>query len=216
MKNQIGSHLEKLRISCGYSLRKAAQLSGLSHGYIRDVELGTNRKNGSVIIPMPQTLRKFAEAYDGSYDELMVLAGHTVSNERVLPSFTFVELDLKSVLYVQVDYNNMINYHLPENVLSEVKSLHDYMLLEQKLEQNNFLRVQSGNFANLKLIKFFDEKYGRIYFSSDGKGKYVEITWTRASKYRNSIKSAILKNNKIDIALILCPSVFTLVRNINY
>ncbi|OME78638.1 hypothetical protein BK120_23145 [Paenibacillus sp. FSL A5-0031] len=216
MKNQIGSHLEKLRLSSNYSLRKAAKLSGLSHGYIRDVELGSNRKNGSVIVPMPQTLRKFAEAYDTSYDELMIIAGHIENNETMQPSFNFVEIDLQSVQYVKVTTNNKINYHLKEKVLSETKSLHDYMLLEEKLEHNKFIRVHSGIFVNLKLIKLFDKKYGRIYFSTDGQGKYVEINWSRASKYNKAISSAISENNATDFDIIVTePSVYTLIRNIS-
>lgn len=216
MKNQIGLHLEKLRLSCNYSLRKAAQLSGLSHGYIRDVELGSNRKNGAEIIPMPQTLRKFADAYDASYDILMALAGHT-NSIIIEPSFKFVELDLYSVIFVQVDCNNKINYHLPNEIISEVKSLHDYTLLEEKLEKNKFIRVHSGILANLRHIKSFDENQGRIYFSSDEQGKFIKLNWSRASTYRKLIMSAIAENNNIQINLQQTkPPIFTLVRSIIY
>lgn len=210
MNNQIGPHLEKLRLSCNYSLRKAAKLSGLSHGYIRDVELGVNRKNGQIIIPMPQTLQKFADAYGASYCELMIYAGHVKPSDVIQQTYKFVELDLQKVLYVQVDDENKINYHLTESILIEEKSLHDYMLLEEKLEQHKFIRVHSGVFINLKQVRYFDEKSGRIYFNVNCEGKHVDITWMCPREYRNSIKCAIAKNNHE--MLLTEPSVFTLIR----
>lgn len=214
MNDNLGSHLKKLRLSCNYSLRKAAQLSGLSHGYIRDVELGGKRTNG-IIVPMPQTLRKFAEAYDTSFDELMLLAGHLDSEIEFKPSYTFIEIDLHTVLFVEVDNENKINYHLANETLSEEKSLHDYTLLEEKLEQHNFIRVHSGTFANLKHIRFFDEDNGRIYFSADGQGKYISITWMTASKYKNILKRAVARNNNNGMNISEPePSVFTLIRSI--
>jgi transcriptional regulator with XRE-family HTH domain len=215
MDHTIGSYLEALRKSCGYSLREAGKRSGLSHGYIRDVELGLNRKSGAQIIPMPQTLRKFADSYRADYFELMRIAGHieqTHNNEKI---FELVETDLNSLLYIQVDENNRINYHMPDIIYTEEKSLHEYMILEEKLENSSFTRVQSGIYANLNQIRFFDEKNSRIFFSEKMAGKFVEITWIRAQKTRSEINRAIARNSGLDIELQMeIPKVSMVIRNI--
>ncbi|MFF0831059.1 helix-turn-helix domain-containing protein [Brevibacillus sp. NPDC003359] len=74
-RTELNLKIEELRLNKKYTLRQAAHKSGLSHAYIRDLELNKNRKTGLPIIPTPQALQKLASAYDGSYDELMKLAG---------------------------------------------------------------------------------------------------------------------------------------------
>jgi transcriptional regulator with XRE-family HTH domain len=205
MEQNIGSHLEALRLSCGYSLREASKKSGLSHGYIRDVELGVNRKSGSQIIPMPQTLRKFGYAYGANFNDLMRIAGHIGTEETEEKTYDLVELNLFSVLYVQVDEYNHVNYHLLDRVYTEEKSLHEYMILEEQLESNHFLRTHIGIYANLNQIRAFDEKNSRIFFDERLAGKYVDIPWLRASKFRSDINRAIEKNNNMDMEIKLQP-----------
>lgn len=201
MEQNIGTHLEALRLSCGFSLREAARRSGLSHGYIRDVELGVNRKNGAQIVPMPQTLRKFADAYRADYNLLMRIAGHVHTPEVEESPFEFIELDLSSVLFIQVDEDNRVNYHLQSSVYIEEKSLTEYMMLEEKLEAASFLRVHSGIYANLGHVRALDEKTGRIYFDNRMAGKYVEISWIRVQKYHSTISRAIAKNNELNMEI---------------
>lgn len=77
---KLGNLLYELRGRM--SLREAAERSGLSHAYIRDIELTKNRANGGPIIPSPDTLHRLAVLYHASYDQLMELAGHRpVSSE---------------------------------------------------------------------------------------------------------------------------------------
>lgn len=58
------------------TLREAAEKSGLSHTYIRDLELGVNRKTKTPINPSPETLKRLASAYNYDYNELMKKAGY--------------------------------------------------------------------------------------------------------------------------------------------
>lgn len=74
MRTEFGLFLETLRGKL--SLREAAEKSGLSHAYIRDLELGKNRKTKSPINPTPETIRRLAEAYNYDYEELMQKAGY--------------------------------------------------------------------------------------------------------------------------------------------
>lgn len=75
MKNELGSLLESVRIQKKLSLREAAELTGLGHSYIRDLELGINRKTGKKVVPSIQSLRKIANAYDLDMYELLYKAG---------------------------------------------------------------------------------------------------------------------------------------------
>ena len=73
MRSELSIFLEKLRGKT--SLRRAAELSGLSHAYIRDLELGINRSTKTPIIPSPDTLKALAKAYNYSYANLLKIAG---------------------------------------------------------------------------------------------------------------------------------------------
>lgn len=213
MEISIGKYLEYLRMSCGYSLRDAAKKTNLSHGYIRDVELGDNRSAGSQIIPMPQTLKKFADAYTASFDELMRIAGHIHSDPQL--EFEFIELDFSTILYVEVDYNNNIIYHGDSCRYIERKSLHDFIIFEEQLENNRFLKVQGGLYANLIKIKAYDSKSGRLYFKENMEGHYLELSWIRASKIRKIISNAISKNTEKNLEPSLNSNSFTkIIRNI--
>lgn len=75
MGNELGSLLEAVRIKKNLSLREAAELTGLGHSYIRDLELGINRKTGKKVVPSIQSLRKIANAYDLDMYELLYKAG---------------------------------------------------------------------------------------------------------------------------------------------
>lgn len=75
MGNELGALLESVRIKKNLSLREAAELTGLGHSYIRDLELGINRKTGKKVVPSIQSLRKIANAYDLDMYELLCKAG---------------------------------------------------------------------------------------------------------------------------------------------
>ncbi|MBO7745807.1 helix-turn-helix domain-containing protein [Paenibacillus sp. MWE-103] len=200
--NKIGSHLESLRIERKLSLRKAAEKSRLSHGYIRDVELGEKRCNGegTEIIPRPQTLRKFAEAYDADFNELMRIAGH-VDDPQHSPNKPncIIEISLDDVLYVHVDENNQVQVHLLEQVYYEIMHLHEYMLLEERLENSDFIRVNVGTYVNLRRVYSYDEKNNRIFFDQRKAGKFVEIAWLRAKLLKMLIENAVARNNENSI-----------------
>ena len=194
MKYPIGKYLEYLRLACGYSLREAAKRTQLSHGYIRDVELGDKRVSGNAIVPRPKTLQKFANAYSVPFNELMEIAGHLPSEIDI----EFIELQLEKVLYLEVNCNNTMVYHLEDTTfLSEKLALHDFIKFEEQLECDNFLRIQSGVYANLKKIKFFDKKKGMIYFNHNLEGKSLSISWIRASKLASIIEDAIMENSNV-------------------
>ncbi|EGL18645.1 hypothetical protein HMPREF9413_3347 [Paenibacillus sp. HGF7] len=58
------------------SLRDAALASGLSHNYIRELEVNKSRVTLNPIKPSFATLRKLSEAYKYPYEELLKIAGY--------------------------------------------------------------------------------------------------------------------------------------------
>lgn len=74
MDKKLGEFLEELRGNL--SLREASKKSGLSHSYIRDIELGLNRANKTPITPSPDVLKRLANAYKYPYNDLLKRAGH--------------------------------------------------------------------------------------------------------------------------------------------
>jgi len=142
MDETIGRYLEKLRHSCGYSLRLAGKKTSLSHGYIRDVELGERCYSNFEIIPKPDTLKKFALGYRTSFTELMRIAGHIDIDP--LNEFEFINLDFNKVQFIHIDINDTVKYHSSLHTFVEAKSLFEFALFENSLEKNGYLRIRSG------------------------------------------------------------------------
>lgn len=90
MSNDLGNFLEKLRGKM--SLRVASQKSGLSHTYIRDLELGINRKTKAPIRPSADTLLQLAKAYNHPPNDLLIKAGYLEDTEEITKSHYFNSL----------------------------------------------------------------------------------------------------------------------------
>lgn len=75
-RSELGKYLEQMRKKMSLSLREASERSGLSHSYIRDLELGYNHATKSPIHPSTQALKQLANAYQCSYEELLKKAGY--------------------------------------------------------------------------------------------------------------------------------------------
>lgn len=74
MNNELGDFLRQLRGK--RSLRDIADLTGLSHTYIADIENGYRRGTNKPLKVSPEILKKLSKALNTSYAELMVLAGY--------------------------------------------------------------------------------------------------------------------------------------------
>lgn len=85
---EVGRQLEQARLSLGWSLRHAERESGVSNGYISQIEHGDAE-------PSPDVLRKLADAYKIPFEVLMEAAGYisrrTESRDesRNVPAFVF-------------------------------------------------------------------------------------------------------------------------------
>lgn len=77
--NEFGDFLRKLRGKMTF--REASERSGISHAYIRYLEIGKRPGTNTPIHPSPEMLRGLAKAYNYSYKELMKKAGYDYEEE---------------------------------------------------------------------------------------------------------------------------------------
>lgn len=156
-RNLLGEFLEHLRGDM--SLRDAAKKSGLSHTYIRDLELGVNRKTKAPIKPSPDTLKRLSDAYGGgSYEELMKKAGYfeqiplfeiDESNNVVFPheGYTneFVDLPVLGTIRAGQPIDQIENYEGTYPVLKRTINGFDAFWLKVKGESMSGDEIHEGD-----------------------------------------------------------------------
>lgn len=86
-ENQVGEQLEQTRRGLGWSLRQAEKESGVSNGYISQIERGE-------VEASPDVLQKLGRAYGVPFEVLMEAAGYLVKRtqpkeEQGVPAFVF-------------------------------------------------------------------------------------------------------------------------------
>ncbi|PEW67205.1 hypothetical protein CN448_20025 [Bacillus cereus] len=69
-KIKLGGYIRRVRIDKKLSLRQIAELTGISHPYLSQLETGSHKK------PSPEILEKIAEGLDINYNYLSYLAGY--------------------------------------------------------------------------------------------------------------------------------------------
>lgn len=111
----MGKQLEQARRSRGWSLRQAESVSGISNGYISQIERGD-------VEPSLDVLLRLATAYDIPFDVLLRSAGligrRQGSNESHIPPFIFsaaAQLDERDWQAVEAFVRALAEYHR-ENV----------------------------------------------------------------------------------------------------
>lgn len=123
MDNSLGNYLKELRAS--RSLREVAELTGLSHTYIADIENGYRRGSNKPIKPSADTLVKLSKAYGVSFVDLIEKSG-IWSNMS--------EEDKSVMIYI---YKN--EEELNEKIKEQIKSLtNDEGKFSEKLHREVF------------------------------------------------------------------------------
>ncbi|WP_230632857.1 helix-turn-helix domain-containing protein [Paenibacillus athensensis] len=176
--------MEKLRGK--RSLREVAQSSGLSHAYIRDLELERNRSTNDKIQPSPATLKKLAAAYNYSYTELLVRAGYLEETVAVGDSFDF---ELDDMLYVEVGKREVIYHSAQQAYAHSIESLVDFSDMLETLADKGFKKVDSNVFVNFNQVRRYIAKEGKVYFDPQCKGKSVAIPALVQLKYRRLLEN---------------------------
>jgi transcriptional regulator with XRE-family HTH domain len=187
--DSFGNFLESLRGKM--SLREAAHKSGLSHAYIRDLELERNRSTNDKIKPSPDTLKKLSEAYNISYTVLMEKVGYLEKRETNKP---FVEKNLQEVLFIEVGAKE-ISYHTADTKVNQsINSLVDFSDFLEKLDEHFFKKLDTDLFVNLSKVKKYVPREGKLYFDESGTGKHVIISALRQKKYHDNILRSVANN----------------------
>ncbi|QJD87586.1 helix-turn-helix domain-containing protein [Cohnella herbarum] len=165
MNQKFGEKLRELRGKM--TLRDVAKLTGLSHTYIRDLELGNNRKTNKPPIPSRETLRKLSEAYDHPYGDLLEYSGYfdglsddkkkqlkEAYNDRskVIESFR----DLLSQMSINGDYPEEIKVDLIELMKSTI----DDEVMKDSLF--DFSNITNELIEMMQRLDDFDEM-GKLY-----------------------------------------------------
>jgi transcriptional regulator with XRE-family HTH domain len=187
----FGKFLESLRGRM--SLREAAQKSGLSHAYIRDLELEKNRSTNDKIKPSPETLKKLSEAYNYSYTELMRKAGYL--REQLSDRHPVVDIDLHHVLYIEVSAKEITYNAHDVKVIKSIDSLVDFTEFLENLDRHGFKKLDNDLFVNLHQVRRYVEREGKLYFDEEAKGKYVTISAIRQKRYHDLIIRSVARNN---------------------
>jgi transcriptional regulator with XRE-family HTH domain len=191
---EFGKFLEGLRGSM--SLREAAKKSGLSHAYIRDLELEKNRSTNEKITPSPDTLKKLSAAYGYPYTELMLKAGHLMEQDISVSASTDVQIDLSAVLYIEIGMKEIIYCNPTSKMKKNIDSLRDFSYFLDKLDEHNFKKVDADMYVNFRHICKYDERTGKLYFDVKGEGPSVTMSALRQRKYHDLIIRNIANNNK--------------------
>ncbi|MBD0379876.1 helix-turn-helix domain-containing protein [Paenibacillus sedimenti] len=192
LTNSFGKFLEELRGKM--SLRKAAVKSGLSHAYIRDLELGRNRTTNDAIKPSPDTLRKLSQAYQYPYTDLLMKAGY-LEEEPVSVSSKKVGLD--EIRYIEFGIKH-VRYYASEHVSEEtVESLVEFTNLIELLNEKDFLKLDTHLFVNMHKIKKYAPAEGKLYFDTVGDVPYITIAALPQKKHHQTILEFIAANTGI-------------------
>lgn len=188
----FGKFLENLRGSM--SLREAARKSGLSHAYIRDLELERNRSTNDRITPSPDTLQKLSAAYGYPYMDLMIKAGHLVNGDLAPSPVKDVEVELKHVHYIEIGKKDITYYTGQEKLARSIDSLLDFSTFLDQLEEHNFKKLDADLYVNFNQIRHYDERRGMLFFDEQGVGRSVTITAIKQRKYHDQIMRNIAIN----------------------
>lgn len=179
------------------SLREAAKKSGLSHAYIRDLELERNRSTNDKITPSPDTLKKLSAAYGYPYTELMIKAGHLLSSDVAAQATgSRMETELKDVHYIEIGMKQITFNTGASNIHHSIDSLLDFSTFLDKLEEHGFKKMDTDLYVNLDHIRKYDERKGLLFFDEDGLGSRVTISAIRQKKYHDLILRKVAVNTK--------------------
>ncbi|MCS7462242.1 helix-turn-helix domain-containing protein [Paenibacillus doosanensis] len=194
---EFGKFLEGLRGTM--SLREAAKKSGLSHAYIRDLELEKNRSTNEKITPSPDTLKKLSAAYDYPYTELMIKAGHLMEQDIAGTPTPNIQIDLNYVFYIEVGMKEIIYCNQNSKVTRSIESLRDFSEFLDMLDEHEFRKVDADIYANFQQIRKYDDRNGKLYFDLKGEGIFVSMSALRQRKYHDLILRKIANNNQTSL-----------------
>jgi len=85
--SELGVFIKEKRALRELSIRKLAEIAGISHTEIKRIEDGVRKQ------PSPQVLRAIAEALNVSYDDIMTAAGYIDTPANMLVATKIMDAD---------------------------------------------------------------------------------------------------------------------------
>ena len=77
IKMTLSDFLKQKRGKLNLSLRQAADLIGISHGYLNKLETGYDTRSGVANKPTPNVVKLISKAYKTDYYDLLNICGYT-------------------------------------------------------------------------------------------------------------------------------------------
>lgn len=103
---ELGSYVREKRQEKKLSIRKLAELAGISHTEIKRIEDGTRRQ------PSPQVIRSIASALVVPYEELMVAAGYIDESPEPVDSANTVISRIQNADDLSPDEIDQVNQYI--------------------------------------------------------------------------------------------------------
>ena len=185
----LHEYLKEVRLEKKLSFREAKKVTGLSSGYISDVER-------NVLQPKIESLKKFAKGYEIDFDYLLNIAKPITMEDDVYKEVT---INLEEILFIELIVKNgySLRYHTTDDYFSERVTMEDYYNFEEEIENKNFLRCDAGVFINLSKIKALRDL--KVYFASDHTGKNTSISQSVYKWTKRNLELIIMKNNNVEL-----------------
>ncbi|SHJ70784.1 helix-turn-helix domain-containing protein [Paramaledivibacter caminithermalis] len=135
---KLGNILKNRRLELKLSLRKAAELIGISHNYLSIIEKAHDPRSNAPIKPTFETLKLISEAYEMNINKLLVLAGYHEYIKSVEEIYTaqelsklvpeeyreaFRKLNMKQIRFVKKMVDEDIDLEILGNVIEKLKEL---------------------------------------------------------------------------------------------
>lgn len=143
---KLGTAIKDRRLELKLSLRKAAELAGISHNYLSILEKAHDPRSNSPIKPTFETLRLISKAYKMNVNELLELAGYNeyvkLAKEvytaeelaKLVPKEyqeTFKKLNIKQIEFVKKMVEENID---PDILIDAIEKLYELKKSLDKIE----------------------------------------------------------------------------------
>jgi transcriptional regulator with XRE-family HTH domain len=177
----IGDFLKQLRLEAKMNLREAAEKSGLSHSYIRYLEIGERPGTDTAINPTPETLKKLATAYNYPYLDLLEKAGYIdelseerkkEANETTLESFIDSWFDPQLAELTYKNGENRIHDYVLHDLIG-LKKKYERLFDDDSVTPSSFIDAFQKCRNAIEKFRFFND-IGSLAAKMKGQEKKLE------------------------------------------
>lgn len=162
---KIGQFLNKLRLNEKMNLREAAEKSGLSHSYIRYLEIGGRPGSDTPINATPETLKKLAKAYNYPYIDLLEKAGYIdeiteerkqTANESTIEGFIDAWFDPALAGLTYKNGEDRFHEHILSNITA-IRKKYETLFEDNEITPSSFMRAIQKSSNVIQKFNLFNE-----------------------------------------------------------